>query len=159
MEENNNLPENPYNNELALNELVKMMKRKELITLSFCLDRYGYESYEVESRTIDKFIIQHSDGLYEFIYNYLKCGELSQPIPSPIAGLTKRPNQTTNDLSSEILRILVAKLEHRSFMHIVPEIVDKPDRLTVTFTYPYGAIVFKVKRTKEMTEFLETYGF
>lgn len=34
--------ENPYNNEVAYKDLIKMMRRKDLITVAFIVDRFGY---------------------------------------------------------------------------------------------------------------------
>ena len=53
--------ENPYDNEMALNELIKMMKRKEKITVSFVVDKYGYASTQLESKTMNKFTLQMSE--------------------------------------------------------------------------------------------------
>ena len=50
--------ENPYNNEVAFKELLKMMRRKDLVTVAFVVDRFGYEAIEVESKIMDKFLVQ-----------------------------------------------------------------------------------------------------
>lgn len=76
MNDNKSLPENPYNNEVAMNDLLKMMKRRDLITVSFIIDRYGYEAIEVESKIMDRFHVQFFTGLYDCIYNYLLSGEV-----------------------------------------------------------------------------------
>ncbi|WP_301889807.1 hypothetical protein [Bacteroides caecimuris] len=152
--------ENPYNNEVAFKDLLKMMGRKDLITASFVLDRYGYESFEVESRVMDKFIIQLSNELFGWIFKYLLFGNVEEPTPSPTAeDLIISSDKDTNEFSTDILRSFIKDPKERPHMHIVPEVIDKPDRLTVTFAYPYGVIVFKVTRTQEMGDFLETQGF
>lgn len=137
-----------------------MMGRKDLITASFVLDRYGYESFEVESRVMDKFIIQLSNELFGWIFKYLLFGNVEEPTPSPTAeDLIISSDKDTNEFSTDILRSFIKDPKERPHMHIVPEVIDKPDRLTVTFAYPYGVIVFKVTRTQEMGDFLETQGF
>lgn len=151
--------ENPYNNEVAFKDLLKMMGRKDLITASFVLDRYGYESFEVESRVMDKFIIQLSNELFGWIFKYLLFGNVEEPTPSPTEDLIISSDKDTNEFSTDILRSFIKDPKERPHMHIVPEVIDKPDRLTVTFAYPYGVIVFKVTRTQEMGDFLETQGF
>lgn len=150
---------NPYNNEVAFQDLLKMMRRKDRLTASFVLDRYGYESIEVESKVIDKFILQLSNDLFEFIFKYLLFGEIDEPMPSPIRELIKSFDSDTNEYSSDILRSFILDPKERPHMHIVPEIVDKPDRLTVTFAYPYGIIVFKVKRSVKLKDILASIGF
>ena len=150
---------NPYNNSMALNELIKMMKRKEKITISFVIDRYGYESLEVESKVVDKFILQLKDGLFGWTFKYLLFGEIAEPIPSPTEELIISSDKDTNEFSSDILQFFIKAPEERPHMHIVPEIVEKPDKLTVSFAYPYGIIVFKVARTQKMKDFLESQGF
>ena len=151
--------ENLYNNEVAFRDLLKMMRRKDLITASFVLDRYGYESFEVESKVMDKFIIQLSNELFGWIFKYLLFGDIEEPIPSPTKGLIISPDKDTNEFSTDILRSFIKDPKERPHMHIVPEVIDKPDRLTVTFAYPYGIVVFKVTRSQEMRDFLESQGF
>lgn len=56
-------------------------------------------------------------------------------------------NTLTNFLNGNALR----------YIHVVPEIADKPDRLTVTFAFPYGIIVFKVRREKEIVDELTSW--
>lgn len=159
MEEKISHPENPYNNSIAIKDLQKMMRRKDLITVSFIIDRYGYDSIEVESKIMDKFHVQFSTGLYDCLYNYLLSGEIDTSTLSSDEERTVSSYKDTNELSSNLLRIFIAEPKERPHIHIVPEIVDKPDRLTVTFAYPYGIIVFKVRRTQEMRDFLESQGF
>ncbi len=150
---------NPYNNEVALKDVLKMMKRKECVTVSFAIDRYGYESVEVESKRMDKFTLQLSNDLLELILKYLLTGEIIDPIPSAIESLIISPCNDSDEFTSDILRSFIKNPIDRPHMHIVPEVVDKPDKLTVYFTYQFGIIVFKVKRTKETIEFLEKQGF
>ena len=151
--------ENLYNNEGAFRALLKMMRRKDLITASFVLDRYGYESFEVERKVMDKFIIQLSNELFGWIFKYLLFGDIEEPIPSPTKGLIISSDKDTNEFSTDILRSFIKDPKERPHMHIVPEVIDKPDRLTVTFAYPYGIVVFKVTRSQEMRDFLESQGF
>lgn len=150
---------NPYNNEVALTDLLKMMKRKERVTVSFAIDRYGYESVEVESKRVDKFTLQLSNDLMALIFKYLLSGEIIEPITSALENLIISPCNDSDEFASDILRSFIKNPADRPNMHIVPEIVDKPDKLTVYFTYQFGIIVFKVKRTKETMEFLQKQGF
>lgn len=151
--------ENPYNNKIAIEDLLKMMRRKELITISFIIDRYGYESIEVESKIMDKIYVQFITGLYDCINNYLLSGEVDTSTLLTSDEKLKSSHKDTNELCSNILRNFIEEPNVRQHMHVVPEIVDKPDQLTVTFAYPYGIIVFKVRRTQEMRDFLESQGF
>lgn len=151
--------ENPYNNEVAFKDLLKMMRRKDLITVSFVVDRFGYEAIEVESKVMDKFIVQFTNGLFDCIYNYLLSGEIQDLTHSPNEERSKSSFNTTNEMATSFLRTFMEEPTERSHMHIVPEVIDKPDRLTVTFAYPYGVIVFKVTRSQEMRDFLDSKGF
>lgn len=159
MEENKNLPKNPYNNEVAMEDLFKMMKRKDLITVSFIIDRYGYEAFEVESKIMDRFYVQYFSGLYDYIYKYLLSGEVDTSLLSSQDEVTISSYKGTNEMATHFLRLYMEEPTQRPHMHVVPAVVDKPDRLTVTFTFPYGVIVFKVTRTQEMKDFLESQGF
>lgn len=82
MNQDNTSIGNPYDNGKALNELKKIMKRKEKITVSFVVDRYGYAATTLESKTVDKFILQMSNELHDWILDYLVKGEITMPIPS-----------------------------------------------------------------------------
>ncbi len=149
---------NLYNNEVALKELVKMMKRKEKLTISFAVDKYGYASTIIESKMVEKFTLQMSEELHLWLTDYLVKGEITQPIPSPNEGLLKDFAKDSNELATNTLCNFLNG-NALSFMHVVPEIADKPDRLTVTFAFPYGILVFKVKREKEIVEELASKGF
>lgn len=151
--------ENPYNNEVAYKDLIKMMRRKDLITIGFIVDRFGYEALEVESKIMDKFIVQFTPSLFDCIYNYLLSGKAEDLPHSPSDERTISSFKSTNELATSLLRTFMEEHKERQFMHIVPEVIDKPDRLTVTFAYPYGVIVFKVTRNQEMRDFLESQGF
>ena len=150
---------NPYNNEVALKDLLKMMKRRECVTISFAIDRYGYESIEVESKRMDKFHVQHIDGLFDCLYNYLTSGDIDTSNLCVNGEPKVCELKSTNEFATKLLRIFMAEPKQRPHMHIVPEIVDKPDKLTVSFAYQFGIIVFKVKRTKEIMEFLRKQDF
>lgn len=151
--------ENPYNNELALKEVVKMMKRKEKLTVSFILDKYGYESVRIESRTVDELNLQISNALFTWLTYYLKNGDIEEPIPSATDGLFYGTSTNTNDFARDILIEYFKLDEEIAHIHIVPEIVDKPDRLTVTYGYPFGVFVFKIRRTPEILDVLAIRGF
>lgn len=151
--------ENPYNNEVAFKDLLKMMRRKDLITVSFVVDRFGYEAIEVESKVMDKFIVQFTNGLFDCIYNYLLSGETQDLTHSPNEERSKSSFNTTNEMCTSLLHTMMEDPKERPHMHIVPEVIDKPDRLTVTYAYPYGVIVFKVTRSPEMRDFLESQDF
>lgn len=151
--------ENPYNNEVAYKDLIKMMRRKDLITVAFIVDRFGYEALEVESKIMEKFIVQFTPGLFDCIYNYLLSGKVEDLPHSPSDERTISSFKSTNELATSFLRTFMEEHNERPFMHIVPEVIDKPDRLTVTFSYPFGVIVFKVTRSQEMRDFLESQGF
>lgn len=154
----NSITENPYKNEIALNELIKMMKRKEKITVSFVVDKYGYASAQLESKTIEKFTLQLSETLHDWLTDYLVKGNITEPIPKANDGLLKDIAKDSNELATNTL-INFLNGNALRFMHIVSEIADKPDKLTVTFGFPYGIIVFKVRREKEIIEELTSKGF
>ena len=141
-----------------LNELKKIMKRKEKITVSFVVDRYGYAATTLESKTVDKFILQMSNELHDWILDYLVKGEITMPIPSSKERLLKDMAKDSNELATNTLTNFLNGNALR-YIHVVPEIADKPDRLTVTFAFPYGIIVFKVRREKEIVDELTSKGF
>ena len=160
MEENNEISQNPYDNEMAFNELLKMMKRQEKITTTFLLDEYGYECAELESkRIVDKFALQLSRPLFAWFVTYLRTGRIDEPIPSPKEKLIKSVFYNTNDMTENGLKDFLQREIDFNLMKVVPEIIDKPNRLTVIYTYPYGCLIFRVKRGKEIMELLNSKGF
>lgn len=160
MEEITSFPENLYNNELALNELVKMMKRKEKLTISIVLDKYGYEALEIESKRVNKFVLQTNSDIYDLIFDYLYSGKVRELLPSPTENLSCHPDKTNNDFAEYSLGIFIANDKQVEYhMHITPEIISKPDKLTVTFRYRNGIIVIKAQRTETVKEILASKGF
>ncbi len=150
--------ENLYDNGTALKELIKMMKRKEKITISFVVDKYGYASTQIESKTMNKFTLQMSEEMHLWLTDYLVNGAISEPIPCADKDLLKDIAKDSNELATNTL-INMLNGNALRFMHVVPEIADKPDRLTVTFAFSHGIIVFKVKREKEIIDELTSKGF
>ncbi|MCM1319516.1 MAG: hypothetical protein NC217_03970 [Muribaculaceae bacterium] len=159
MSEDITSPNNPYNNEAALREVVKMMTRGEKLTLKFVLDDYGYESIQVESPRVEKFILQLSNDLFSFLFQYLLKGEITNPTPSAKDGLMLSKDSNSNDFAEDILRSMILFGEDFRYMHIIPEIADTVDTLTVNFAYPFGIIVFRIKRSPKIMEVLESKGF
>ncbi len=160
MEETVTVPNNPYNNELALEVLVKMMKRKEILTISTVLDKYGYEAIEIESKKISKFQLQINYDLWGVVTHYLLFGKVREPLPCATSNLTQHEDRTSNEYAEFVLTDFLSNdREVELHMRLIPEIVDKPDRLTATFCYKFGIVVFKVKRTESVKALLESKGF
>lgn len=160
MNQKNILPKNPYENETALKELLKMMKRKDKITLSYIVDKQGYASAKLDSKTLtEPFILQLNEELNNWIIDsYLLKGEITEPIPSANEELVNVGIGDNKFITSTLINYL-KKRGFRFYMRITPEIVDKPNRLTVIFGFPYGAVVFKVKREKEILDELSSIDF
>ena len=154
MNENTVPATNPYNNATALKDLLKMMRRKEILTISFLLDKYGYEAVRIESKVVDELNLQISNALFTWLTYYLKNGEIGEPIPSATNGLFYGTSQNSNDFAQDILQQYLQNEDELSHIHVVPEVVDKPDRLTVTFGYRFGILVFKIIRSTEILEVL-----
>lgn len=159
MNENTVPATNPYNNATALKDLLKMMRRKEILTISFLLDKYGYEAVRIESKVVDELNLQISNALFTWLTYYLKNGEIGEPIPSATDGLFYGTSLNSNDFAQDILQQYLQNEDELSHIHVVPEVVDKPDRLTVTFGYRFGILVFKIKRSAEILEVLAEKGY
>ena len=160
MDNISNINQNPYENEKALNELVKMMKRQEKITVSFKVDENGYECAEVESkRMLDKFLLQLSLPLYLWLIDYIRIGVIGDPVPSSSENLRKDEYNDSNEMVEDLLADLLRRDIDASYLKILPEIIDKPGRLTVLYAYQFGCLVFKVKRSEKIMKLLEEKGF
>lgn len=153
--------ENPYDNESALKELLKMMKRKEKITVSYVVDKYGYASAKLDSKTIAvPFNLQMSEELYNWLIDgYLINGEIREPIPSPNKDLLKNLASNSNELATNTLINYINRVGFRLHMRVTPEIADKSNKLTVMFGFQHGIIVFKVNREKEILEELASIDY
>ena len=82
---------------------LKDYERKEKITVSFVVDRYGYAATTLESKTVDKFILQMSNELHDWILDYLVKGEITMPIPSSKERLLKDMAKDSNELATNTL--------------------------------------------------------
>ncbi|MCH5226755.1 MAG: hypothetical protein J1F16_02920 [Muribaculaceae bacterium] len=151
--------ENPYKNDLALKEALKMMKRKDIITISFSVDEFGYECAELDSKKVaEKFKLQLSYQIFPWLINYLRTGQINEPVPSYNDGLLKSQVDNTNDYNEGALNFLLAKDIDIKNITIVPEVVDKPDTLTVIYRYPYGCMIYKLRRSDDILEMLASKG-
>lgn len=159
MNENTVPATNPYNNATALKDLLKMMRRKEILTISFLLDKYGFEAVRIESKVVDELNLQISNALFTWLTYYLKNGEIGEPIPSATDGLFYGTSLNSNDFAQDILQQYLQNEDELSHIHVVPEVVDKPDKLTVTFGYRFGILVFKIKRSTEILKVLAEKGY
>ena len=151
--------ENPYKNDLALKEALKMMKRKDIITISFSIDEFGYECAELDSKKIaEKFKLQLSPEIFAWLMTYLRVGIIKEPLPSASDRLLKSQVDNTNDYNEkDLIYILDNDIDIKNIT-IVPEVVDKPDRLTVIYRYPYGCMVYKMRRSDDILEMLASKG-
>lgn len=161
MNQENPSIEIPYDNESALKELVKMMKRKEKITVSYVVDKYGYACARLDSKTITvPFNLQMSEELYDWLIDgYLIKGEIREPIPSPNKDLLKNLAKDSNELATNTLINYIHRVGFRLYMRVTPKIVDKPNKLTVMFGFPHGIIVFRVNRDKEILDELASIDY
>ena len=160
MNQDNTTIENPYDNGKALQELIKMMRRKEKITVSFVVDKYGYACAKLDSKTLtEPFILQMNEELYQWLTDYLVKGEITEPIPNANKDRLKALAKDSNELATNTLINYISRDAFRFHMHVTPEIADKPNMLTVKFGFPNGIIVFKVKREKEILEELALIDF
>lgn len=137
-----------------------MMKRKDKITVSYVVDKYGYASAKLDSNKISEpFILQMNDELNEWLIEYLIKGEIIEPIPNAHKDLLKCSVNDSEEFITDTLINYLQKSGFRFHMRVTPEIADKPNRLTIMFTFTYGIIVFKVKREKKILDELHAIDF
>lgn len=161
MNHNNPSIENPYDNKAALKELFKMMKRRDKITVSYEVDKYGYATAKLDSKTItEPFNLQMSDELYDWLIDgYLINGEIREPIPSADNDLLKSCAKDSNEFATNTLISYINRVGFRLYMRVTPEIADKPNKLTITFGFPHGIIVFRVNREKRILDELASIDY
>ena len=147
--------ETVYPNTEAHNELKAMMNRGERITLSFGIDRFGYEVVYPQSKTTEWFGYQLNPQNFQWLMGYLKEGKTEDFSLEPMQ-LEKSEYADTNTFKTEMLKMFVGdKLGNIQF---TPQLRDRSGKLSAVASFRHGIISFRVERTEELCEYLRDKG-
>lgn len=144
-----------YNNNEAHNELKAIMNRHERISISFSIDKDGYEIVYAESKTTAWFKYRLNAESFAWIMRYLTSGETEDFNVKPME-LAKTEYENPDAFKSDMLKMFVEnKLGNLQF---TPEIRDRSGKLSAIASFRHGIVSFRVERTEEMTEYLRDNG-
>lgn len=144
-----------YPNTESHNELKAMMNRGERITLSFGIDRFGYEVVYPQSKTTEWFCYQLNPQNFQWLMSYLAEGKTEDFNLDPMK-LEKSDYADANTFRAEMLKMFV---ENRlGNIQFTPQIRDRIGKLSAVASFRHGIISFRVERTEEMTEYLREKG-
>lgn len=144
-----------YNNNEDHNELKAIMNRHERISISFSIDKDGYEIVYAESKTTAWFKYRLNAESFAWIMRYLTSGETEDFNVKPME-LAKTEYENPDAFKSDMLKMFVEnKLGNLQF---TPEIRDRSGKLSAIASFRHGIVSFRVERTEEMTEYLRDNG-
>lgn len=143
-----------YNNREAHNEVRAMMARGERMAMFFALDKYGYETVRIESRTTQRFTYQLNQQGLNWILGYLMNGTTEDCDVDP--NNPTKTNETTDDGFRKNMLMAFVKANIGNFQ-TRPAFLDRPGRLTTTATFKHGAIQFFTERDAEIEEFMQEH--
>lgn len=147
--------ETVYPNTEAHTELKAMMNRNERITLSFGIDRFGYEVVYPQSKTTEWFGYQLNPQNFQWLMGYLKEGKTEDFSLDPMQ-LEKSDYSDANTFKTEMLKMFVEnKLGNIQF---TPQLRDRSGKLSAVASFRHGIISFRVERTEELCEYLRDKG-
>lgn len=152
---NNTVVAGTYNNVEAHNELKGMMNRSERIQLYFTIDRFGCEAIRVESKTTQGFNYQMNQTSFDWLMSYLMKGETEDINVNP-SEIEKSEIEEADSFRESMLKLFIENGIGR--IQFTPEFRDHSGRLTATATFRHGTILFFVKRTEELTNYLRGKG-
>ena len=139
----------PYDNLKAHDLLLKMMALGQKLTVTFDLDEYGAYVAIIESKQINKFKYQVSDGAIYFIINYIFEEGLGPATPEPLHPLMLEEGDPP--VSFQLFMLMV----NNGFTpQIVPSFIDRQGRVTAVFKGINGTIITKFEKTAEVEDFL-----
>lgn len=143
-----------YNNVEAHNEVRAMMARGERMAIFFALDKFGYETVRIESRTTQRFSYQLSQQGLNWILSYLMNGTTEDCEVDP-NNPTKTSEATDDGFRKNMLMAFVdANIGN---FQTRPAFLDRPGRLTTTATFKHGSILFFTERDAEIEEFMQEH--
>ena len=140
----------PYDNLKAHDLLLKMMALGQKLTVTFDLDEYKAYIAIIESRQINKFNYQVSDGAIYFIINYIFEEGLGPATPEPL-----NPLMLEEGDPPVRFQLFMLMVNNGFTPQIVPSFIDRQGRVTAVFKGINGTIITKFEKTAEVEDFLK----
>lgn len=143
-----------YNNVEAHKEIRAMMARGERMAMFFALDKYGYETVRIESRTTQRFTYQLSQDSLNWLLGYLANGTTEDCGVDPTAPV--KTSETSDDSFRKNMLMAFVNANMGNFQ-TRPAFLDRPGRLTTTASFKHGSIQFFTERDAEIENFLQEH--
>lgn len=137
-----------YDNEGAFQQLLSMMKRGERIDLRLFTSKDNHPSVWAESRTVEGFRYDVSPESFESILEYLRTGIYET--------FEKCKSESETLDAGEDFQMMVLKqfVEAGMSLKYVPLFREYTDKITGSYFYLKGKVVFRVNRTQELINYL-----
>lgn len=145
---------NAYDNIGAHNAIKSIMLKGERINMQFGMDKEGYDCAWIESKTEAKFKYQLSDEGFFWLLAYMQKGEIED--------YGVKPSQVTPEENIGVdfqLVMLQAFVECKFHVHCTPLFREVNGYISALASFANGKVIFKVKRTEELIDYLREKGF
>lgn len=137
-----------YDNRGAFDTLQAIKERREKIDVSFYLGKDMIPCAWIESKHVDGFKLQLSEDLYRGIFDYLFNGENTDKNANPT---DVKPLDAETDYPFKVLKELIVKGKTIKY---VPRFRERKNYITATLPSLMGKVVFRIKRTEDVEEYL-----
>lgn len=154
-----NLDANPtteeiYNNVEAHKDIRAMMSRGERLAMFFAIDKYGYATVRIESKTTRRFTYQLNPNSFKWLVKYLMFGKAEDYEVDPSAPV--KSSHANSYMFRRNMLIAFVKTNIGNFQTL-PAVLDRPGKLTTTVTFKHGSILFFTERDDEIENFLRKH--
>lgn len=137
-----------YNNKGAVENFLGMMTRGEVLDIRSGTDREGYPYFWIESKRTEGFKVQVNQSILNNILVFLHSGFPKEEV------MTSDPEKMEEDFQVFLFRNFIENGYKPKF---VPSFKDKSGYISCHLYLPFGKIFFRVERSEEIVELLESY--
>lgn len=137
-----------YDNEGAYSTLQAMMNSKEQLVVKFYSSKDGIPCAWIESKRVSGFKYELKSETFQGLMSYLESGNASDFDSNP----TKA--DTLDEGADFQLLVLQMFVESGKTLQYVPLFRENPQYLSAVLTCFKGKVMFRVKRTDEMLDYL-----
>ena len=143
-----------YDNTAAHNYFKELMLRHDILTVRFANDSFTkLPCAWIETKDVKAFKYILFEESFLWLVNYLRNGEVEDVDVNPLGNGEYEPSE--DDFQLEVLRGFV---EAEMKLQFTPLFLDRSEHLTAIVPFQYGKVLFKIKRTSELLDYLRGKG-
>lgn len=145
---------NNYGNTEAHNTIKQLMLRGEKLNIGFFNEPITNNACAwIEARTICAFKYVIFEDNFNWLMDYLANGEVEDIDAKPfgIEGL----EENEGDFQLDVLK---AFIKNEIVLQFVPLSLDRSEFVSAISTFNHGKVIFKLKRTRELLEYLREHS-